>query len=46
MTLPYEVTESDLRMTPYILKEMLLHLAVRLTSTVTLMDLLKKLVDP
>jgi hypothetical protein len=46
MTLPYEVTESDLRMTPYILKEMLLHLAVRLTSTVTLMDLLKKRVDP
>ncbi len=46
MTLPYEVTESDLKMTPYILKEMLLHLVVRLTSTVTLMDLLKKQVEP
>lgn len=46
MTLPYEVTESDLRMTPYILKEMLLHLIIRLTSTVTLIDLLKKQAEP
>jgi hypothetical protein len=46
MTLPYEVTESDLRMMPYILKEMLVHLAIRLTSTVTLMDLLKKQIEP
>ena len=42
MKLPYEVIESDLRMTPYILKEMLLHLIVRLTPTVTLIDLLKR----
>ncbi len=46
MTLPYKVTESDLRMMPYILKEMLVHLAIRLTSTVTLMDLLKKQIEP
>lgn len=42
MTLPYEVTESDLKMTPYILKEMLLHLVIRLTSTVSLIDLVRK----
>jgi hypothetical protein len=39
-TLPYEVAESDLKMTPYILKEMLVHLIIRLTSTVTLIALL------
>lgn len=41
-TLPYEVAESELRMTPYILKEMLIHLIFRLTSTVTLVSLLEK----
>ena len=46
MTLPYEISESDLKMTPYILKEMFLHLIIRLTSTVTLIDLLKKKDEP
>lgn len=46
MTLPYEVAESDLKMTPYILKEMLIHLIIRLTSTVSLIDLVKKQAEP
>lgn len=45
-TLPYEVAESELKMTPYILKEMLIHLIIRLTSTVTLVSLLEKQSEP
>ena len=43
MGLPYEVSQQkELKMTPFILREMLQHLAFRLVSTATLVGLLNK----
>lgn len=40
MGLPYEVSEPELKMTPFVIREMLQHLAFRLASTAALVGLL------